>query len=120
LNNAKPVAAGEGAKSWFDVPVIPGIHQAVLAATSNPATFNMGDWHKETSCGMAHCRGGWVVYLAGERGRALALASSTLFAAMMIYKYSSPIRVNPRRFFDNNEKSMEDIKRCAVEEAAAK
>ena len=55
--------------------------------------------------------------LAGEKGRALEKKTSTLFAAMMIYKASSEIRVSPTRFFEPNEKAMADIVRCAEEEA---
>lgn len=55
--------------------------------------------------------------LAGEEGRKLKLASDTCFAAMMIYKYSSPdIRVSPVRFFEDNETAMRDIKKCALAE----
>lgn len=60
---------------------------------------------------------GWVEVLAGKEGAALAKKTSTLFAAMMIYKKSSPIRVSPVRFFESNEVAMADMKRCADEEA---
>ena len=70
----------------------------------------MSTWH---TCNTTHCRGGWVVTLAGVKGKELESKTSTLFAAMMIYKASSPIRVSPTRFFDNNTKAMEDIKKCA-------
>lgn len=33
--------------------------------------------------------------------------------AMMIYKESSPIRVSPPRFFENNETAMADMKKMA-------
>lgn len=68
--------------------------------------------------GCWNCRGGWVVTMAGEKGRAMELASSTLFAAMQIYKASSPIRVSPVRFFETNAVAMADMERCAAEEAA--
>ena len=70
----------------------------------------MSAWH---TCETTHCRAGWVVTLAGEKGKELEKKTSTLFAAMMIYKESSPIRVLPARFFDSNIKAMDDIKRCA-------
>ena len=54
--------------------------------------------------------------LAGEEGRNLEKKTSTLFAAMQIYKASSPIRVSPPRFFDTNEKALEDMKKCAEKE----
>jgi hypothetical protein len=74
----------------------------------------MRDWH---SCNTTHCRGGWVVTLAGEKGKELERKTSTPFAAMQIYKASSPIRVSPVRFFDSDSLAMEDMKRCAAEEA---
>jgi hypothetical protein len=51
--------------------------------------------------------------LAGEAGRALEEKTSTEFAAMQIYKASSPIRVSPARFYDSDEAAREDIERCA-------
>ena len=81
-------------------------------------TFDMGGWHESKECGMTHCRGGWVIALAGDAGRKLEEATSPEFAAMMIYKESSPIRVSPVRFYETNEKAMADIKRCAAEEAS--
>ena len=75
----------------------------------------MDTWH---TCDTTHCRAGWVEVLGGKEGTELAEKTSTLFAAMQIYKASSPIRVSPVHFFETNEKAMEDIKRCAEEEAA--
>jgi hypothetical protein len=98
-----------------DIPVIANIHQAVLSAASKPDALNMGGWHQ---CNTTHCRGGWVVHLAGEKGYALEKATNTLFAAMQIYKASSPIKVSPVRFFEKNEVAMADMERCAKEEAA--
>lgn len=109
LKNAKPVAQEEG-KSWFNVPVIPNVHQTVLKAVEAPGALQMDAWHK---CDTTHCRAGWVVHLAGDKGKALEAASSTLFAAMQIYKASSPINVSPVRFFEMNEVALADIKRCA-------
>jgi hypothetical protein len=71
----------------------------------------MGNWH---TCETTHCRAGWVVYLAGEAGYALEKKTSTLFAAMMIYKVSDPVhRVSPGRFFETNEVALADMKRLA-------
>jgi hypothetical protein len=60
-----------------------------------------------------------VVTLAGEAGRALEEKTSTAFAAMQIYKASSPIRVSPARFYDPNEAAKADIERCATMEKGA-
>jgi len=56
------------------------------------------------------------VTIAGEAGKALEDRTSTLFAAMQIYKASSPIRVSPTRFFETNEIALKDMERCANEE----
>ncbi len=99
------------------IPTIPNIHQAVLAAvTATPDAFDMSDWH---TCETTHCRGGWVVELAGQAGKALEAFHNTELAAYLIYKASSPsIPVPFTRFYENNETAMEDIKRCAALEAA--
>ena len=54
---------------------------------------------------------------AGEKGKALEKASSTLFAAMQIYKASSPVKVSPVRFFEPDAVALADMRRCAEEEA---
>jgi hypothetical protein len=75
----------------------------------------MGSWH---ICETTHCRAGWVVHLAGEAGKKLERETSTPFAAMMIYKASSDIRVSPVRFYETDTVAMADMKRCAELEAA--
>ena len=57
--------------------------------------------------------------LAGEAGSELEELTSTEFAAMMIYKESSEIRVSPTRFYESNDVAMKDIIRCAELEASA-
>jgi hypothetical protein len=100
------------------VPVIENIHQKVYEAASQPKALDMSDWH---TCETTHCRAGWVEVLAGEAGRELAKKTSTLFAAMQIYHKSSPdVKVSPTRFFESNEKAMEDMKRCAELESQIK
>ena len=77
--------------------------------------LDMGDWH---TCNTTHCRAGWVVHLAGDAGRELEAQTDTAFAAMQIYRKSSPdIPVSLNRFFDSNKVAMDDINRCAELEA---
>ena len=71
----------------------------------------MGKWH------IAHCRADWVVALAGEDGKELESQTDTAFAAMVIYRASSDIRVSPNMFYVRNEGALKDMKRCAKEEA---
>ena len=70
----------------------------------------MSDWH---TCDTTHCRAGHVVHLAGKEGYKLEEETSCAFAAMMIYKASSEIKVSPVRFYEGNDEAMADIKRCA-------
>jgi hypothetical protein len=69
----------------------------------------MSDWH---TCNTTHCRAGWVVRLAGDAGRELEKETSTLFAAMQIYKASGH-PISPARFFASNEDALADMKRLA-------
>jgi len=96
------------------IPVIPDIHKRIYAAVTAPSPKNpldMRDWH---TCEMTHCRGGWVVTLAGDAGKALEKFHGTLLAAQLIYDASDTSRkFNPCRFFDSNEEAMADMKRLA-------
>lgn len=112
LSGKKSISGGK--PSLKSVPVIENIHQKVLEAASKEGALNMAQWH---TCETTHCRAGWVVTLAGKDGAKLEAKTSTMFAAMQIYKASSPIRVFPPRFFDTNKEAMADMKRCADEES---
>jgi len=71
----------------------------------------MTSWHV---CETTHCRGGWVVTLAGEEGKKLEAFHGTLLAAQLIYDASDPDqRFNPCRFFDTDEAALQDMKRLA-------
>ncbi len=97
-------------KKDLTIPKIENIHSKILEAVNNPNSLDISNWH---TCDATHCRAGWVTYLAGKEGKDLEEKTSTAFAAMMIYEKSSTIKVPPTRFYDSNEKAMEDIKRCA-------
>ena len=74
----------------------------------------MESWH---TCETTHCRAGWVVTLAGDKGKALEQRFNTELAAMLIYRESgSPI--NPCRFYDDNEAALEDMRNLAEAEAS--
>ena len=70
----------------------------------------MSTWHH--ACGTTHCRGGWVVTLAGEAGKSLEEFYGTLLAAMLIYR-ASGYEINPCRFFDSNKDALSDMKKLA-------
>ena len=86
----------------------------------------MSTWHTDesvaegTHCGSTHCRGGWVVALAGKEGVELEELTSTEFAANVIYSKSSTIEVGPFHFYLTNEQSMADIELCAKLEKEGK
>jgi len=103
-----------GSDGTARIPVIENIHGKILEAVSKPGALNMSSWHR---CNSTHCRAGWVCVLAGRAGKRLEKKTSTLYAAMQIYKASSGIRVPPRQFYVSEERAMLDIRRCADEEA---
>jgi hypothetical protein len=114
IKNEKAIPTEE--KIGFpNVPVIENIHQKVFEAASCEGALDMSDWH---TCETTHCKAGWVVVLAGKEGKALEDRTSTLFAAMQIYKASSPIRVYPPSFYGGNKEALEYMEKCAEEEKA--
>ena len=72
----------------------------------------MDSWH---ICETTHCRGGWVIHLAGEAGSKLEQFFNTELAAMLIYK-ASGYQINPARFYDSNKDSLEDMRKLAEAE----
>ena len=52
------------------------------------------------------------MHLAGEAGYELEKRTTTLFAAMQIYKASGYL-ISPVRFYETNEVAMADMKRLA-------
>ena len=92
-----------------DAPVIADIHRAVYEAASQPKALDMNHWH---TCATTHCRAGWVVTLAGEQGKALETVTSTLHAAMKIYRASDPTwRMS--NFFASNDEALADMQALA-------
>ena len=71
----------------------------------------MESWH---TCEATHCRAGWVITIAGKEGKMLEETFSTALAAMMIYDASCiNFKINPARFFDDNETALSDMKMLA-------
>ena len=70
----------------------------------------MSGWH---ICDTTHCRAGWVVHLAGKKGYELEKETTCEFAAKMIYKKSSDIKVSLDKFFISKKESIKDIIKCA-------
>lgn len=104
--------------AWSGPPPISkieNIHQKVYEAASKEGALNMKAWH---TCGTTHCRGGWVVHLAGGAGYALKYFYGDLLAAQLIYRESG-YQINPCRFFDLDKDALADMKRLAEKEAKA-
>ena len=92
------------------IPKIDNIHKKVYEAVSQPGALKMSDWH---TCSTTHCRAGWVVHLAGDAGYALERFHNTALAAQLIYRESG-YKINPCRFYDQNEDSLEDIRKLSL------
>jgi len=93
----------------MEIPAIEDIHRKIYEAASQPKALNMNDWH---TCDTTHCRAGWAVHLAGPAGYALEEKTSSVFAAMQIYK-ASGYEISPCRFYESNDVAMADMKRLA-------
>jgi len=98
----------------FAIPKIENIHQKVLeAATAKEGALNMETWH---TCATTHCRAGWVIFLAGKEGADLEKKFDPAFAASLIYRESSSIKVGMNEFFKNNEEALESMRAAAEAE----
>ena len=103
-------------KEPIDVPVIEKIDAQILAAVKAGGELNMSAWHGHGRCGTTHCRAGWAIHLAGDRGYALEAQFGSQRAGAMIYRASRPGQPAPW-FFDTDERALEDIRKCAAEQA---
>lgn len=95
-----------------DIPVVPNIDAAMLAAVeSNPNAFDMNAWHHP--CSTSHCRAGWAIVLAGDKGAALEKQIGPAAAGALIYAISRPTLPVPD-FYASNTAALADIKACAA------
>jgi len=100
-----------------EVPVMESLDSKILAAvTTGGGTLDMGHWHDE-SCRTTHCRAGWAIHLAGAAGYALEKQHGPQRAGAMLYRASTG---RAPHFFASNERALEDIRRCAELEGAAR
>ena len=90
------------------VPIIADLDAKIAAAVGDgKGTLNMARWH----CGTTHCRGGWIVTLAGPAGAALEAALTTETAARLIYEASTGTMAPD--FFANDKDALSDIRKRA-------
>ena len=99
--------------SGADLPIIKNIHQEIYAAASQPSALDMGHWHV---CDTTHCRGGWVVFLAGQGGKDLEETMGTAAAASLIYMASDPHLDRVPDFYSSNADALADMARLAEAE----
>jgi len=92
------------------VPLIPDFHKAIYAAASHPGSLAMENVH---TCENTHCRGGWMIALAGNDGTEMEDYWGWEMAAMLIYKANTGVPINPCRFYDSNADALKDMKRLA-------
>ena len=95
------------------VPVVPNLHQEILAALDNGGELDMSKWH---TCKTTHCRAGWAVTIAGEAGKALEDKIGPAAAGALITLASCPWMERVPDFYVDNDAAMADIKACAQEE----
>ena len=95
-----------------NVPVVEHLDARILAAVDSGGSLEMSDWHV---CETTHCRAGWAVHLAGEAGYALERTlGGTEYAGRAIYRASTG---RSPYFFASTEEALEDLRRCAAEDA---
>jgi hypothetical protein len=91
------------------VPIVEDLDKKVFAAIGDDGEkLNMVNWH----CGTTHCRAGWAVTLAGDKGAKLEKAIGYELAGRFIYEASTG-RPAPD-FFASNKSALADIKSCAM------
>lgn len=104
-----------------EVPVIEDIHTKVYEAIRDGGRLQMCDWHGgEGVCGTTHCRGGWVIHLAGEVGEIMSKTFPNVFSASLIYVASDPHLEAIPDFYCSNEEALVDIEAQYLIEQARK
>jgi hypothetical protein len=92
-----------------DVPVIPDIDKQILARIeAGTGRLEMNSWH---TCDTTHCRAGWAIHLAGEKGYELEKQHGPQYAGRLIYLAATG-RVP--HFFATNDRALEDIREQAA------
>ena len=114
------------AQLGLKIPRVEHLDTKVLTAvTAEGGRLQMSCWHEDETwyeaettaltCGSAHCRAGWAIHLAGKAGYALENQVGSNVAGALIYLISTGRPVPC--FYTNNAEALNDIRRCAAEEA---
>jgi hypothetical protein len=101
--------------NWFIVPRIDNIHTKIYDSVRNQINRK-----QPFNCETPYCRAEWAIYFGGIRAKELEQKTSTIFAAMMVYKYSSQVPVNPSYYLLTPEQNFSDIESCSKGEKLSK
>jgi uncharacterized protein YjbI with pentapeptide repeats len=98
-----------------DIPRISNIHQKLYQAVQPAGALNMDDWH---TCDTTHCKAGWIVTLAGAKGKQLEAMYGTSTAAYWIYRASDRHNLlGAINFYGTNATALEELERLSDLEA---
>jgi len=101
-------------KKHPEIPIVPNLDSSICQiVNSGKGQLEMSTWH---SCKTSHCRAGWAVHLAGEKGYELEKKFSAHYAGIMIYLASTGRHPD---FFASNEDALKDICEWGAKEQAA-
>jgi uncharacterized protein YjbI with pentapeptide repeats len=89
---------------------VPDLDKNILAAIEAGGKLNMESWH---TCETTHCRAGWAIHLAGEKGTLLEALYGSSAAGALIYAASRPDKPIPD-FHASNDIAMASIKADAA------
>jgi hypothetical protein len=115
ISDSSGISRYGAAKISNKTPFIKNIHAAIYSVCKVKKALDMDEFH---TCKTTHCRAGWAIHLAGEKGYALEAKFGPVIAASMIYDASSNFKISPPRFFEKKKDAMADMKRLAELEAA--
>jgi hypothetical protein len=94
-----------------EIPFVPDLDRQILEILDKrEGKLNMKEWH---TCETTHCRAGWAIVLAGEKGRALEDAYGTSLAGALIYARAYPDLPVPD-FGASEEEALEDMRARAA------
>ncbi|HYH67426.1 MAG TPA: hypothetical protein VD866_22195, partial [Urbifossiella sp.] len=106
-------SVGESASKPPDVPTVPHIDAAILAAVERDGCrLNMDTWHQ---CETTHCRAGWAIHLAGQAGYDLERYWGSWLAGTLIYRLSRPNTRTPD-FYATDGAALADIREWAAKD----
>ena len=95
----------------FEIPKLENIHRTLLAAiTKEGCRLDMKRWH---TCETTHCRAGWIIAMAGDKGKELEEHIGTPAAAFRIYLESDPTMGRMPNWYASDEQALAEIKRNA-------